>query len=63
MSVCTECCRSWKPEHTNPQEATDGAYNSLLGQKNNPEYDPEADTSSDYVVSNGGGENVHTLAA
>lgn len=57
LSVCPECCRSWKAEHAKPREATDRAHYSLLGQKDDAEYDVEADADSKYMDNNAGEEN------
>ena len=57
LSVCPECCCSWKAEHAKPREATDRAHYSLLGQKDDAEYDVEADADSKYMDNNAGEEN------
>ncbi|MCJ1265646.1 hypothetical protein MMC22_005526 [Lobaria immixta] len=60
LSVCPECSCHWKGKHTEPREATDRAHYSLLGQKDDHEYDPEADAEKD---SNAGKENAHAPPA
>lgn len=61
--VCSECCRSLKTEQIKSREATDPAHYSLLGhQKDDQEYDAEADADSKYMDSNAGEEKIHTPA-
>lgn len=63
LFVCSECCRSLKTEQIKSREATDPAHYSLLGhQKDDQEYDAEADADSKYMDSNAGEEKIHTPA-
>lgn len=61
--VCPECCRSWKAEHAKPREAADRAKYSLMGEKDDAEYDVEADADFKYMDDNAGEENIPKLAA
>lgn len=62
LLVCSECSRSWKAEQKKPQEATDQAHYSLLGPKDDHEYDVEADGDSKYMGSNTNEESIHVPA-
>ncbi|MCJ1464887.1 hypothetical protein MMC07_003502 [Pseudocyphellaria aurata] len=64
LSVCPDCSRSWKGEHVKPGEASDRAHYSLLGQKDDHEYNVEADADATYSDGgNTGGGNNHMPAA
>lgn len=60
LLICSECSCRWKGKHTEPREATNQAHYSLLGQKDDHEYDPEADAEKD---SNAGKEDIQAPPA